>query len=71
MMSGLVDFSFNPIYSFVGSYCPNYLKYGRLAKVVWKSTPCFCGFDLEPLECENPFPDAYDIWEPENLEIII
>ena len=30
--TNLTAFTFNPIYSFVGSYCPNYLKYGRLAK---------------------------------------
>lgn len=46
-------------------------KYGRLCKVVWKMTPCFVGFDLEPLECENPAADAFDLWEQENLEIIL
>lgn len=46
-------------------------KYGRFCKVVWKSTPCFVGFDLEPLEIENHAPDAFDLWGQENLEIVI
>ena len=46
-------------------------KYGRLVKIVWKSTPCFNGFDMEPLECENPAPDAFDLWEQENLEVVV
>lgn len=46
-------------------------KYGRLCKVVWKMTPCFVGFDLEPLECENQAADAYDLWEPQNIEIVL
>ena len=46
-------------------------KYGRICKVVWKTTPCFVGFDLEPLEFENHAPDAFDLWAQENLEIVI
>lgn len=46
-------------------------KYGRLAKIVWKSTPCFVGFDMEPLEWENPAPDAFDLWNSENLEVVV
>lgn len=46
-------------------------KYGRLAKIVWKSTPCFLGFDMEPLDCDNPAPDAFDLWNSENLEVVV
>ena len=46
-------------------------KYGRLVKIVWKSTPCFVGFDMEPLECDNPSPDAFDTWNSENLEVVV
>ena len=46
-------------------------KYGRLVKIVWKSTPCFVGFDMEPLEWENPAPDAFDLWNSENLEVVV
>ena len=30
--TNLIAYSFNPIFSFSGNYCPNFLKYGRLAK---------------------------------------
>ena len=45
-------------------------KYGRKCLVKRRMTDCFCGFDLIPIESENKSPDEYDLWRPDNLEVI-
>lgn len=47
-------------------------KYGRPCEVKWLSTPCFVGFDLSPKMAFSKFkaPDHYDLYSPENLEVI-
>ena len=45
-------------------------KHGRLCRVVWFTSPNYNGWDLAPIEMEHPAPDKYDLWQPENLEVI-
>lgn len=45
-------------------------KYRRLCIVKWFSSSEYCGFDLYPIECDNPYPDKYDLWDNLNLEIV-
>lgn len=48
-------------------------KFGRLCKVVWFSSDSYKCFDLQPINMfydENKAPDRYDLWKPENLEVI-
>lgn len=49
-------------------------KFGRLCIVVWFSSPCNCGWDLEVIatrkNLETIKPDSYDLWHKNNLEVI-
>lgn len=45
-------------------------KYGRLCIVVWFSSPRFTGWDLIPIETEHHYPDEYDLWHSNNLEVV-
>lgn len=45
-------------------------KHGRLCKVIYFTSPNYIGWDLAPLEIEHPDPDKFDLWLPENLEVI-
>lgn len=45
-------------------------KYGRLCKVVRKTTPYFNGWDLVPIEGEHKIPDKYDLWDSKNLLVV-
>ena len=45
-------------------------KYGRKCQVVFCSTPSFIGWDLLPIDSDNPAPSEYDLWRRENLEVI-
>ncbi|MBQ8245795.1 MAG: hypothetical protein IJZ42_01545 [Lachnospiraceae bacterium] len=50
-------------------------KTGRRCVVCWFSSPSFCGWDLKPVDTvENVLrtsaPSAYDLYLPENLEVI-
>lgn len=46
-------------------------KYGRKCAVVWFSSNKYNAWDLKPIgnyECKAP--DKYDMWNPENLEVV-
>ena len=46
-------------------------KYGRECVVVWFSSNKYNAWDLKPVgnyECKAP--DKYDMWNPENLEVV-
>lgn len=46
-------------------------KYGRKCVVVWFSSDKYNAWDLKPIgnyECKAP--DKYDLWNPENLEVV-
>ena len=49
-------------------------KYGRLCTVIWFSSNCFAGWDLKPIltreNLNNNSPSEYDLFLPENLEVI-
>ena len=45
-------------------------KYGRLCGVSWFSSPSYAGWDLIPLGIADEAPDEYDLYSPENLEVI-
>ena len=45
-------------------------KYGRLCIIKWFSASGYCGFDFYPIECDNPYPDKYDLWYSQNLEVV-
>lgn len=45
-------------------------KFGRVCKVVFLQSPCFCGVDFIPLEGKHEPPDDYDLYLRDNLEII-
>lgn len=48
-------------------------KYGRLCQVVYRSTPCFCGYDLHPIgsnAMDYRVPDRRDLFYSGNLEIV-
>ena len=41
---------------------------GRLCKVFWFSSSLYQGYDLKPIESENPAPTKWDIWY--DIEVI-
>ena len=45
-------------------------KFGRLCHVKWRSTGCFCGIDLIPLETKSKAPTEWDLYCSENLEVV-
>lgn len=45
-------------------------KTGRLCKVYWFNSPNMCGWDLKPIECNNPAPSEYDLFLSQNLEVV-
>lgn len=49
-------------------------KYGRLCIIIWFSNNSFTGWDLKPIltqeNLDNDPPDEYDLFLPENLEVI-
>ena len=46
-------------------------KYGRKCKIIWKNTPSFIGWDLEPADNYSaPPPTQWDLWYSKNLEIV-
>lgn len=49
-------------------------KYGRLCVVKRFSSPCYCGWDLIPVDTyENlklEAPDYFDLWKAMNLEVV-
>jgi uncharacterized phage protein (TIGR01671 family) len=45
-------------------------KFGRLCLVKWRSTGCFCGIDLIPLETKSKAPTEWDLYCSENLEVV-
>lgn len=45
-------------------------KYGRLCLVKWRSTGCFCGFDLIPIEAKSRAPKTWDLFYSKNLEVV-
>lgn len=45
-------------------------KYGRVCKVVFFQSPCFCGIDFIPLEDKHKCPDKFDLYLSDNLEVI-
>jgi hypothetical protein len=45
-------------------------KYGRLCEVVWFSSNRYQSWGLKPLETKHRYPDAYDMWASNNLEVI-
>ena len=45
-------------------------KYGRLCEVVWYSSNRYQSWGLKPLETKHRYPDAYDVWASNNLEVI-
>ena len=45
-------------------------KTGRLCEVYWFDSPNMCGWDLRPIECDNPAPPEYDLFLSENLEVV-
>lgn len=46
-------------------------KYGRKCVVVWFSSDKYNAWDLKPVEnYERKAPDKYDLWNPENLEVV-
>ena len=46
------------------------VRTGRRCLVRWHSKDPEQAFDLVPCECEHPTPQAWDLWRPENLEIV-
>ena len=70
----------NTICQFIGIYDKNKkeiytndivkTKYGRLCVVTYFSSASYCGFDLEPIDCEYKCPDKYDLWLSNNLEVV-
>ena len=45
-------------------------KFGRICKVIFFQSPCYCGIDLIPLEDKHKCPDKFDLYLSDNLEII-
>lgn len=45
-------------------------KYGRLCVVEYVRSDCFVGWDFKPVTSLEKAPDKYDLWKPENLEIV-
>lgn len=45
-------------------------KFGRICKVIFFQSPCYCGIDLIPLEVKHKCPDEFDLYLSDNLEII-
>ena len=46
-------------------------KYGRECVVVWFSSDKYNAWDLKPIgNYERKVPDKYDLWNPENLEVV-
>ena len=46
------------------------VRTGRRCLVRWHSKDPEQAFDLVPCECEHTAPQAWDLWKPENLEIV-
>lgn len=76
----IIDIDPDTLCQFTGKYDKNYkeiytndivkTKYGRLCIVKWFSSLEYCGFDLYPIECNNSYPDKYDLWNSKNLEVV-
>lgn len=76
----IIDIDPDTLCQFTGKYDKNHkeiyindivkTKYGRLCIVKWFSASEYCGFDFYPIECDNPYPDKYDLWDNLNLEVI-
>lgn len=76
----VIDIDPNTLCQFIGKYDKNHkeiytndivkTKYGRLCIVKWFSASEYCGFDFYPIECDNPYPDKYDLWDNLNLEVV-
>ena len=45
-------------------------KFGRICKVIFFQSPCYCGIDLIPLEDKHKCPDKFDLYLSDNLEVI-
>jgi len=45
-------------------------KFERICIIKWNSSPNHIGFDLKPIETEHPYPDEYDLYQSDNLEVI-
>lgn len=49
-------------------------KYGRLGIVTFLQSPCFNGFDINPVGTQanlsKKAPDKSDLWSSENLEVV-
>ena len=46
-------------------------KYGRKCKIIWKDTPSFIGWDLEPADdCSAPPPTKWDLCYSKNLDSV-
>lgn len=50
-------------------------KYGRLCKVIWFESKRESCWDLEPVDTQENIwhtqaPDVYDLWKPDNLEVV-
>ena len=45
-------------------------KTGRLCEIYWFVSPNMSGWDLKPVECNNPPPSEYDLFLPQNLEVV-
>ncbi len=41
---------------------------GRICKIIWFSSPQYQGWDLIPLEVDNPAPSQFNLWS--ELEVI-
>ena len=45
-------------------------KFGRLCKVRYFISACFCGVDFLPLNTKHKAPTDYDMYRSDNLEVV-